>query len=61
MGEREVTQQALEEYKLLRGEIHNYDSQIIQALAIVLGATGVIFAQGFAHSNPWVFVGREKT
>jgi len=56
MPESEVTQQALEEYKLLRSEIHNYDHQIIQALAIVLGATGVIFAQGFAHSSPWIFV-----
>jgi len=56
MPDSEVTQQALEEYKLLRSEIHNYDHHIIQALAIVLGATGVIFAQGFASNNPWIFV-----
>ncbi|MGD2084558.1 MAG: hypothetical protein PVH61_00090 [Candidatus Aminicenantes bacterium] len=52
----EEAQQALEEYKLLREEIFMYDRQILQALAIILSASGLIIAQGFLKGDGKIFL-----
>ena len=50
------SEHALEEYKSLREEILANDRLCLQAIAIVLSATGIIFVQGFAIKNCWFFL-----
>ncbi len=56
MTQTSEPKQELEEYKSLREEILANDRLCLQAITIALSATGIIFGQGLANKNCWIFL-----